>query len=566
MATAVLPIRIMSHHSVNSKSLPPRPTTSSSCQEPPTSADVLESTRKPLKRLRSSIEQTLRTVTRSRTTRTKPVTVSQSVNESSTPDKGKGKDKQSGDDVMIEQGDNLNERLKGLKRFESKVGFRSRLKGSQVKPSVLVESSALPPIIGKTKDGGGNNVNVKIHEGGNTRIGGSASFITPALRQASMSSPALHLASQAIPSPKSQSAVLASSNSNTSILVSPSRDKARRSSVRAAEEISGSIPLSSTKRDRVLRNNDAWYTNSTPSKLPTLSSPSSPAHVSNFQVSSPVTPPRRGHSRPRTPDTPTPASESASLFQHKNATASTNNALLNSPSTSPISSSGSSIHARSPSIRVPPSQRGSTSASKSNLYLSSNSPFQTTRRPSIDAQRHPSLDSSCRGSIDYQRRPSVDHRLSGSASPQSASPSSHFRPRAERANSFAYASNRNFNVSSTSLAPTSTPEQREIVRSAIAILCKEMRRPPSHPGTKEWEDVDVRMQPLVRLQRIWGRSGGTPGESSTPLNNVVAGMGSTGLSAGGEDRERRMFSQALRDGFVLCQCVLIFNLLHHRWY
>jgi hypothetical protein len=67
------------------------------------------------------------------------------------------------------------------------------------------------------------------------------------------------------------------------------------------------------------------------------------------------------------------------------------------------------------------------------------------------------------------------------------------------------------------------------------------------------------MQPLVRLERIWGRSGGTLGGSSTQLNNAAGVVGSSGLSTGGEDRERRVFCQALRDGFVLCQCVSYFT-------
>lgn len=260
MAAAVLPVHIMPHHRVNLKTLPPSPTTPSSYQEPSTSsttADVLESTGKPFKRLRSSLEQTLRTATRSKTKPT-PQPADEFATLKTNPDKGKGKE--TGEDVLMEQ--KGRERLKGLKRFESKVGFRSRKDSESLVTPAL--SSALPPIIGKTKDGG-NNVNVKIHEGEKVRAGGSTSFITPALRQASMSSPALHLASQAIPSPKSQSAVPASSNSNTSILVSPARDKTRRPSLQAPKEISGPIPLSA-KRD--VRNNG--HTNSTSPKEPRI--------------------------------------------------------------------------------------------------------------------------------------------------------------------------------------------------------------------------------------------------------------------------------------------------------
>ncbi len=34
-----------------------------------------------------------------------------------------------------------------------------------------------------------------------------------------------------------------------------------------------------------------------------------------------------------------------------------------------------------------------------------------------------------------------------------------------------------------------------------------------------------------------------------------AGSGLSGLGGGGEERERRHFGEALRDGYVLCQCV-----------
>lgn len=59
------------------------------------------------------------------------------------------------------------------------------------------------------------------------------------------------------------------------------------------------------------------------------------------------------------------------------------------------------------------------------------------------------------------------------------------------------------------------------------------------------------MRALVRLERIWGKIGG--GTSSSQLN-ILAGMSPGGPSAG-EERERRLFGDALRDGFVLCQYV-----------
>lgn len=92
------------------------------------------------------------------------------------------------------------------------------------------------------------------------------------------------------------------------------------------------------------------------------------------------------------------------------------------------------------------------------------------------------------------------------------------------------------------------------------MLCKETVRPPAHmsqseSGKRDWDGVEVRMRPLARLERIWGKSG-TQASSS---NVNVSGLSSSGLSASGEERERRLFGEALRDGFVLCQCVIFFS-------
>lgn len=69
---------------------------------------------------------------------------------------------------------------------------------------------------------------------------------------------------------------------------------------------------------------------------------------------------------------------------------------------------------------------------------------------------------------------------------------------------------------------------------------------------KDWEGVEVRMRSLARLERIWGKSGVQASSSNVNVN----GLSSSGLSASGEERERRLFTEALRDGFVLCQCVI----------
>ena len=73
-------------------------------------------------------------------------------------------------------------------------------------------------------------------------------------------------------------------------------------------------------------------------------------------------------------------------------------------------------------------------------------------------------------------------------------------------------------------------------------------------GTRDWEEVKTRTRALVRLERIWGKSGvsGASASSSNVDVNVLP-MSSSRLSLPGEDRERRLFTEALRDGFVLCQ-------------
>ncbi|EGN96785.1 hypothetical protein SERLA73DRAFT_58262, partial [Serpula lacrymans var. lacrymans S7.3] len=114
-------------------------------------------------------------------------------------------------------------------------------------------------------------------------------------------------------------------------------------------------------------------------------------------------------------------------------------------------------------------------------------------------------------------------------------------------------------VSTASLVTPSNPEQRDLIRTATSILCKEFRKAPAHlnrsEGQKDWAEVEIRMRPLIRLERIWGKSGAVAGSSSGQVNATGGGMSSTGFSIAGEERERRLFGEALRDGVVLCQYV-----------
>jgi len=96
------------------------------------------------------------------------------------------------------------------------------------------------------------------------------------------------------------------------------------------------------------------------------------------------------------------------------------------------------------------------------------------------------------------------------------------------------------NTSSASLV--SSPH-RESIRNASSLLVRELARPPQGVRSRDWEDVDIRLRSLARLERIWGKSGG--GSSST----AVATSSTMG---GSEDRERRLFCETVRDGYVLC--------------
>jgi hypothetical protein len=97
---------------------------------------------------------------------------------------------------------------------------------------------------------------------------------------------------------------------------------------------------------------------------------------------------------------------------------------------------------------------------------------------------------------------------------------------------------------------------REAVRVASSVLCKEMLRPGKTTGLgeRESEEVEVRMRALARLERVWGKSSAVPANGSvTQLGQTGSGMIAGSVSIAGEERERRLFTEALRDGYVLCQ-------------
>jgi hypothetical protein len=98
---------------------------------------------------------------------------------------------------------------------------------------------------------------------------------------------------------------------------------------------------------------------------------------------------------------------------------------------------------------------------------------------------------------------------------------------------------------------SSNPMHREALRAATSLLCKEMLRPGQSTGLgiRESEEVEIRMRSLARLVRVWGNIGASANGLVTQLGVARSG---TAASAS-EERERRLFSEALRDGYVLCQ-------------
>ncbi|KAG1767192.1 hypothetical protein EV702DRAFT_1050466 [Suillus placidus] len=553
------------------KALPRTPEPSSSSY---TSAqEVPETTPMTFKRLRSSLEQSLKTATRSRAKIIPPVDDFTTVSV-----KGKGKEKELKDHVAV-KGQEKDKIMSGmLRRLESRVGMRRTARVS-TSTSIPLDTSHTNAIGAPA----GNNADVVTK----SRQAGFTSFATPSLRQASVSSPVLHLSSQNLPSGPSQPAAMAPLTNTGPI--TPVRDRTRRASVQPikSKEISGPQPLTSRHDHRIGATTPDRSGAASPRASKSRPSPvlSTPRGRSSFDT------PRRSHDSSSPPDTPTPLSGSrgqlGDLSRTPAAASATHLHLHSSPPSSPIPNRAvSPARARTPLKQVvaPASYQGFTSASASHLPLNSSSPPTSStpaRMPSVNAPRRPSVDAPRRSSIDTPQRTSFDTsarrpsaevplKVSGETSrrgsidvhrrptaspvPRACSPQSTVRPRATSPSQRtpAYAQKR-FNISTASLISPSTPEQREVIRAATSLLCKELRKAPAHlarsDAQKEWAEVEVRLQPLIRLERVWGKSGGASASSSQ------VALGGVQLSSAGEERERKLFCEALRDGVVLCQLI-----------
>ncbi|KAF8202163.1 hypothetical protein BJ912DRAFT_431025 [Pholiota molesta] len=93
-------------------------------------------------------------------------------------------------------------------------------------------------------------------------------------------------------------------------------------------------------------------------------------------------------------------------------------------------------------------------------------------------------------------------------------------------------------------APLGAAAARAVLRTAIGMIAREADGgPPAHmcrtdQGLRDWEEVEVRVRALMREEKAWrGKEGKDDG-----LKEEESAL-----------RERRIFVEALRDGYVLCQ-------------
>ncbi|KAF8216544.1 hypothetical protein K438DRAFT_1558305 [Mycena galopus ATCC 62051] len=92
------------------------------------------------------------------------------------------------------------------------------------------------------------------------------------------------------------------------------------------------------------------------------------------------------------------------------------------------------------------------------------------------------------------------------------------------------------------------PGERELIRRAVSLLCDIMEprllRKSEPGGEKPFDLIEIRLRPLSRMKRRWGKH---------ELGDVS------------DTEEIQTFADALRDGYVLCQCVVFswFRLAFH---
>ncbi|KAJ7066562.1 hypothetical protein C8F01DRAFT_707163 [Mycena amicta] len=94
--------------------------------------------------------------------------------------------------------------------------------------------------------------------------------------------------------------------------------------------------------------------------------------------------------------------------------------------------------------------------------------------------------------------------------------------------------------------------ERQLLRDAVGLLCDIMEprllRKSDPGGEKPVDLVEMRLRPLARIRRRWGR------QPAFDIKNTV-----NADPAAEDEEEMRIFTEALRDGYVLCQLLNTLN-------
>ncbi|KAG9018377.1 hypothetical protein FRB93_000080 [Tulasnella sp. JGI-2019a] len=566
-------------------------TPSSSSQSPPPQPTARNAPTKSFRMIRSSLQDTIRTATRSKakskdvamvanetgfinglglgavTARFRRDSVSKDGERKVANDNAKERDSSSTRPSIDASQSRLSteddhQGHTGLRRLASRTRF-GRKKSIDMSAGTLSTSQAPAAAVSQAQTKGRGT------------SGGWTSFRTPSISVGSMSSPAIHLASD----PSVQDTPVSNMSPSTSIgaLISPPRPRRPTVTSNDSSSTKQKGPTSSTGTTRRAPDPPTLTLSSSKKRLPP--SPSTPvlghygeASTSTDHTARPI--PRSSIDRTLSRNAQSPTRNHERSISPGSGSGSGSGSLSSSPPTTRRPLEPSPMLQRRPTIEKRAKQ-SSYGGSISSSHLPSSS--STTSAPATPSQaRRPSRDHAPPpvtpiNTTTYQHRnsSSASFNNNGTSQPRAGSTS----PTAARRTSPTFYKGHARNPSLTSLAGTrALSPGRETMRSAASFVVREMAKPPpatmrSSPtspygglagapaGVKAdpWEEVEIRLQPLARLERLWGRSGiaGTISNgSNATVNNAT---GTITVSSGSEERERRIFCEALRDGYVLAQ-------------
>uniref|UniRef100_A0A0W0G5T5 Uncharacterized protein n=3 Tax=Moniliophthora roreri TaxID=221103 RepID=A0A0W0G5T5_MONRR len=108
---------------------------------------------------------------------------------------------------------------------------------------------------------------------------------------------------------------------------------------------------------------------------------------------------------------------------------------------------------------------------------------------------------------------------------------------------------KHYNIMAYTLSSSSNPSNRETIRTATSALCNFLAssRLQWVGGSGSWEEVERRINLLADLERCWSIDG-----SNSPVTPTEV---SVRLSLYEEEKEKRLFGEALRDGYVLSHLI-----------